>query len=398
MSNEKIFARNKTAGRGLFAGALFVAMNLFAPPGLAATHFHVDVSLHNEAKEANAKAPPDTKSSLDVTLVDQYFSVKSQAVTIIFDFKKRQRIVIDNDRRTYVDYSLFDTVGFRTLEFDNRKMISGALAAAKVDTISSDLVDVEHELSVQGGSLAKLEEDVGEEGFVMSSGKRRLARWSQAGSRVDSETAARFAKLLRYMWGGHPQILDRIAGGALIPNELTLTFSELGWDKTVSMSIKEVQQSGQPPAYDLSAYARRRLTLPANEIDVLLDASANLSRDAVNAAKDAQRQAIAKALQDGRILDAGLGIVEWDLMGGEPSLVHSFSREEMMQIQNDAAVQQLSTAMEAKTKEARTEAVKTLVSLRAGAPKKSYVLKIFEANYRNPLGDRALAQKLMVEA
>jgi len=69
---------------------------------------------------------------LEVILADRYFVVNSAKLATVYDFDRRKRVVIDIEHKTRVDYSLFDTVGFRVIEFRNREYLGKMLAGLKV--------------------------------------------------------------------------------------------------------------------------------------------------------------------------------------------------------------------------------------------------------------------------
>lgn len=379
----------------LVGSLLFAVASVISQPALAEVNLLMSIYTHNAPRKADTKVPPDSQESLEVTLADGFISVKSAQNTSIFDFKTRRRIVLDNTTKSYVGYSLYDTVGFRTLEFKNREMLNGALTAAKITGAPMAMVDNEHILSLQSRSPTKIDEAINGDDMVFSSDGRQLARWSKKGFEVSVTDAERFAKFLRYSQGGHPIVLGKLAVGNLIPNKLIFTFTEIWGTSSRSVSIKALRQVDSS-SNDLSSYSTRKAVVSSDSLDNILDQAVGLTREEMETAKTLNQNGVEKAFRDGQILDAMLGLLERTLMTGQQ--VQPFSSEQLIKVRSDPSVQKFTVALGAKTKEDVAEAIKTLVELRSQAPNKSYVLKIFEANDRRLLGDFVTARKLFMES
>lgn len=380
--------------------AYFVSSLLFAVTGtvsqsaLAAVNLLVNIETHNTPSKAASNIPPDSKESLEVTLAEGFTTVKSAQATTIYDFKTRRRIVLDDATKTYVGYSLYDTVGFRSIEFQNREKQRTALAAAKITAASMSLVDNEHLFSIQSRTPAKIDEGIKEGDLVFSSNDRQFACWSKRGFEVSGVDAERFAKFLRYNLGGHPMVLSKLASGNLIPDRLTFTFTEIGWTSSRSISIKAVNQVDSS-SIDLSSYSMRRASETPGKLDDILDQAASLKPEEIERAKGLYLESGKKKFHDGKGLDAMLELLEWTLMIGQQ--MPPLSAEQLISVRGDPSVQKLMTSLAAKTKDQFAEASKTLVELRSQAPRKSYVLKVFEANNRIRLGEFASSEKLFIE-
>jgi hypothetical protein len=372
-----------------------LALAIFQPAQAAMT---LQVELHTLTNYApnqeQKKAPTDTQQSLQVTLTDDTISVKSPQETTIYDFKKRRRILIDSANKTYLDFSLYDIVGFRVFEFQNRELLNGAMTAAKINAGISAKSDIEQILSIQSRSPSTVDETTNNDEMIFSSDNHQLARWSKNGITADSTDAARFAMYLRYTLGGHPQILAKLAAGNIIPNNLTLTFTDI-WGVTVySMSIKALPQKAAD-TYDLSAYTKRQPSSSQSKIDQILDKSANMTPQDIAATRLDYQDKLAHAFEGGKPLDVILGRLEWGLMTGQQK--QDFTPEQTALLRNDPSIQKLFGALQANSKETFTTAITTLVELRSEAPQKSYVLKLFEANDRAGLRDIMAAQQLFIE-
>jgi hypothetical protein len=381
--------------RNLIGSLLIAIASVVAQPALAALTLTVGVEIHNVPRKADSKIPGDARDSFNVTLADSYIAVKSPLQTTVFDFKARRRLVLNEASKSYIAYSLYDAVGFRSLELRNRDMLHGVLAAAKVDGIPMDTVDNEHILSLLSRSPAVIDEAADSSDLVFYSGKRELARWSKTGFEVKGDDAERFAKFIRYNQGGHPRILSKLAKGNVIPHRMILTFTEVWGTSYRSLSITALHQVSLV-AIDLNGYKEHTTATSPDELDRILDEAAGLRPDAMTEAAARNQNDVQRALRDGQLLDAMLGLIEWSLMTGQG--LPNIPADQMTKVRSDPSVQKLTAIVGAKTtKEDFAAAVKALVELRPQAPNKSYVLKIFEANDRIRLGDSASSKMLFVD-
>jgi hypothetical protein len=302
-------------------------------------------------------------------------------------------LLINNKDKTYIDYSLFDTVGTRAREFENRQRLNRMLAATKIHAQNNTLLDNEHILSVSANSPSKIDELDEDEYTVFANGDRPLLKVSKKGEEISHQELIRFTQYLRYNQGGHPHILDKLANGQHMPAILIFTFNEFWGKSTHTLTIKAIETI-DAKSYDLDAYQKHQAT-GFDSIDDLLTQAENATPDAIELAKVRNQESIAKAFQTGKFLDALLGLIERTLMTGQS--MQKLTAEQAAQLGADSAVQQFKQAMAAKNKEELANAAKMLVELRSHASEKSYVLKLFEANDRLQLGERELAKNLFKE-
>lgn len=360
----------------------------------AAVTLQVSIDAHNEPGKTDSKIPGDWRESLEVVLADGYIVVKSSKGATRFDFKNRRRVVFDADTKSYVTYSLYDTVGFRTLEFRNREVLHQMIAAAKIPEIAWSAADNEHLLSVHSRSPAQIGAAVIGDDMVFSGGGKQLARWSNNGFEVGVPDAERFAMFLRYWQGGHPGVLSRLAAGTVIPKKLSYTFTEVWGTSRRSISVDAVRE-GDAGSNDLNSYSMRKAGASSDPLDDLLDQASGLTAEAMDVAKARNREGVENAFRDRQALDAMLGTLEWSLMTGQP--MPPLSPGQSSWLRDDQSVRRFLSTMGANTKEQVAEAAKILMDLRSQAPGKAYVLKIFEANNRARMGDPLAARKLFID-
>lgn len=354
----------------------------------------LDVGRHIQARAGASGLPPDRQYTLEVALGDKYMQVASTEATTVYDFASRKRFVIDSRTKTRVDHSLYDTVGFVTYELKNRNTMAGMLSAAKVDAPAMAQVDHEHSLAVQETPSAPLQVKTENGDEVFYAGPNLMFRLGGRPTPVSPGDARMFAQLIRYTFGGHPQILSALAQANAIPEKLTLVTRDVGGTTTHSLVVRHVH-SDPVRAIDASAFPLRPASATDNPVDQALDRAAAFTSDELSNARQRSKTEIDTALQEGRALDAFLGIFEWSLMTGEAAAPLSADQQSLIRA-NDA-VRRLTMALSAKTKETLSKAIVDMADIGQSAKTKAYVLRIFEANNRATLGQRGDAQKLFLD-
>jgi hypothetical protein len=351
----------------------------------------VEVDTHVDAGKRAQNAPADTRSSLEVILADRYFVVNSAKLATVYDFDRRKRVVIDTERKTRVDYSLFDTVGFRVIEFRNREYLGKMLAGLKVGEKVMSTVDSEHILAVQAKPSNPLQVKTDDGGETYLNDGRVLFRRLEPSTPVSSSGDARmFTQFVRYTFGGHPQILNALTAKDSIPSRLVFIMND-GRLTTRTVNIKSVQLDDKTQI-DITAFPLRNASAPTDPVDEALDRAAAITATELIAARQRAKDELVAPFADGHVLDGFLCSFEWSLMTGE-NLPPS-SPEKAALLQKDESVRKLGIALGANTKETLADAVKVIAELRSSTATKGYVLKIFEANDRALLGDRQAARKL----
>ncbi len=348
---------------------------------------------HAASHVVRASRAADSKTTLYVTLADDYILTKSDSATTIYDFKNRRRVVMDGASKTYVDYSLFDTAGFRVFEMRNRIGMNAMLA--KIPELKpARKVDLEQELSLAEDSTTVVDASISGDALTLSSEGSPLATWSQHGAKAGAHDVAHFAQLLRYTQSVHPQVLAKLAEGGVIPDSLTFTVNTTMAVSTVNVTVEQVK-SATPPAYTLQGYTRRQAAPAQGQIDALMDRMAAQTPEqlaALRAAHPCDTEADYRADQ---LLDTMLGRVECTLSTGAAML--PFTPPQLEQMRASTPVSLAFSATSVTKKEEFAAAASTLSGLRGQAPRKAYILKLFEANNRARLGQFKESGQLFAE-
>jgi hypothetical protein len=365
----------KEAGfmRLIFSALMVLAMT---PQVQAAVTLHV------------SSTQQDRTSQIDVTLADSYLSVDTAKGRLVYDFAARRRYAINTATKEYAEYSLFDTVGFRVVEMHNRDVLRGAVAAIKVDTVLTTKQVQENELSVFSAGPGVAEEKTEGEQRVFYVDGVKLAAWSAAGVKVSATDAAQFTRFMRYARGGHPQLLERLAKGGVIPENLTLFLNE---GRDIKLVFTQVQNT-KSPAYDLKSYQRE---ISKDGVDALFDRIAAATPQQLDALRAEHPCDASEDFSDAQILDTMLGKMECMLSTGRQV---TLTTEQKQAAATSSSLSLLFAAINPGKDGQMADGVKTLVALRQQAPRKAYVLKVFEANNRLRLKQAKEAKGLFIEA
>ncbi|TFW15542.1 hypothetical protein [Duganella callida] len=378
----------------LHLAIFFLLLAAAAAPAPAAVTLHVSAAQHYEAPGPDANAPADRTVEMDVTLGDTYIQIDSDHGRMIYDFQSRRRYAVDPAAKIYVEYSLYDLVGFRVMEMKNRETLQQALAAAKVSDRPMVTADLENQLSIFKDGPSQVEEKTAGGMHEFSIGGARLASWSEGGTKVSAADAARFAQFLRYAEAGHPQLLERLAQGGMIPERLALYLNGLGPVGTVTLRFSAVLPA-QSPAYDLKPYRREAAS---GGIDGLLDRIAAMTPEqlaAFRAQHPCETSDSGDDFSAARVVETMLGRLECALSTGTPL---SLTPEQKEAVGASAPLGLLFASLNPSKQDEYANSIKTLQALREQAPRKAYVLKVFEANNRARMGQVKEAQQLFVEA
>ncbi|MDB5935452.1 MAG: hypothetical protein JWQ01_2796 [Massilia sp.] len=356
----------------------------------AGLSFRMEVATHNApgANTTGSRPGDDTRTS-QVVLGDRHMVVTTAGASVIYDFASRRRYEIDLKAGTYVDYSLFDTLGFRTMEVRNRQNLGRALAAAKLERKVFDPVFDEQSLSVSSDTQRTLSESAEDADTVLSIDGKALMRIAAGGTPVSAGDAAAFTRFVRYQFGGHPLVLAKLAALRRVPSRFVMNYAEAGGAQTRTFTIAGLAPA-DAPGYDMGKYTARGGG--ADEIDQLLDRARTTRWPTQEQSRLRAEGEMSAAFDEKRPLDAMLGAIELTLVTGAP--MTPFPVERLPMIQADPSVRALLGAMNPQDKAGQSAAVRVLQSLRPQTMSKRHMLQLFEANHRAKLGERAAALEL----
>lgn len=354
---------------------------------LAATLFDISTQMHTQAHAGVSSTPPDVQGQESLILADGVMALKTAGNEAVYDFKKRRLYVINLKSNTYVNESLYSTVGFRVLEFQSREAQRKAITVPAVAAELPSTLDSEHSLSIVMGGTEQISGKKEDGKLIFSDHERELAHWSEQGIDASPADVTGFVQFLRYTAGGHPQILAEMAARHSVPNDISLSFNQ-----PYGVTTKHLVVTGGKPIDWNPDYLAglRPESSGANSIDTMLDQGTRLNQDDALAAQRKNRQVTGQAVQAKRMLDVLLGSVEFRLITGEPAA--ALPSELIEAINHDDACRRFEVAIRANTKAELDDAVKTLVELRSASTSGQNVLKLYEADARMHVGDATALQ------
>lgn len=357
------------------AGALCAS----AAPALAVLSFDMSVATKYTVAAHGDNPPPDEVKQYKVVLGERYISVSTAGESTIYDFAGRRRYQVDLGSASYVDYSLFDGVGFRTSELKHRAFLSESLRKAGVGPVFDPVFD-EHNLSIAAPGR-KLSESTEAGATVLAVDGNPMAQIPAGGTAISAGDAAQFGRMLRYRFGGHPLVLARMAAEKRVPAGFVMLHKRMGWSEVRTYTIGALKP-GAPANFDLKPYTAR--TAQGNEIDQLLDAAQANAAPPTAALKKAFEAEVAQAFADKRIFDAMLTMAEWSFVSGVPM---EPSAQQTALMRSDPAIQAFAGQTRFKSKAELEARIAKLQELRKASTRKQHVVMLFEANLRGKLGD-----------
>jgi hypothetical protein len=366
--------------------AVLLIAGAHAQAGLS---FQMEAVTRHQSAEGSVNTRPEHETATrQVVLGDRHMLVSGPGAAEMFDFAGKRRVQVDLKTGTYVDYSLFDTVGFRVMEVKNRENLSRMIAAAKIDKIAFDPVFDEHALSIHSQPERTLAEHADGGDTVLSIDGKQLMRIAAGGTPVSAADAALFSRYLRYMWGGHPLALARLQALRRIPPILVMYYREVGGSGTRTLRVAGLTPAAAP--HDIGRFTPG--AAGADEIDQVLDRANPSPSATLDQRRQAYQAEMNAAFAEKRPLDGMLSAVEWNLMTGEP--MARFSADQLAMIQADPAVRAVTQAINPRDKAALSAATRVMQSMRMHTISKRHMLQLFEANHRAKLGERSAALAL----
>ena len=384
-----------TLAPALRRASVAVLLFLAASAAQASVAFHVTLTTERVNK-------PDVKTSLparatqesDVVLGEHFISIREGQTLSVLDFATRRRHVIDTVAATYASYSLFDGAGFRAAELRHRQVVAGALQAGGLHQHVTPPVYEEQALSMQGSKRrGPLQANVLEGAVLWSLEQQPLLQLAIGGSPASDEAARAFAQWLRYTWGGHPLVLDLLAGGKRIPADFTLHYQEVGGTVTRHFRVSQLRLDG-PATYALAAYRPRALTPGAPALERVL-AQAALLTPLGEQAHAALRAEAEQRFAANQPFEAFLTMLEDHFSTG--ALVEKLSPQQQMAMQTCQPIHDLTRGLLARDQEGIAAALATVQALRQQAGLAQPVLALFEGNLRAKLGQWPAATALYLQ-
>jgi tetratricopeptide (TPR) repeat protein len=329
-----------------------------------------------------------------VDLGDRFFSYTQEGSQQIYDFANKRIITVDLATKRYSDDSLFSDLGFRVFEFQNRLGLSGIIATAKISDNPMTPVLSEHLFALQQkdkkSELSQTEKD---DWVSFSADGKELLSYSKGGQPVSSEKKEMFIKMIRYIYGGHPQILAKMASDNFIPRSITIHRYNI-LNEIYNLKISDIENT---PAkfYSLEGYEPKILSADTDKFSDALNKIKHKKDIDLEKHLKLIESKIKEYLENNNNLDAMLIGFEYSLTAGLSLPVALQDR--IPDITKDESVKKLLLSLNSKSKDQAKINLDILQNLEKETVSERHTLKIFEANHQMILGKYDAAKELFQE-
>lgn len=337
---------------------------------------------------------------------------EGQGREVALDFATRRRIEIDVDAGQVDDTALLATLGLRAIELPNRAHIASVIAAGGAAAPGFGPVFTEHQLAVLdpdrrttmtpaeagaaagAGAAFDIEVAARDAEVTYSHAGELLVAHSTGGTAAAPEHVRAFVQFVRYRFGGHPLVLERLAAQARIPEALRLRAlvpTNLD-DSAISLRVTGASESTEvPPPRQVAPAIFEEEPEPVDAI--LLAQYARGFRDDRPAPDVRLTGALAVARQ-GRVLEGLLAFLALSL---EQPVAMPLALADAVKASRDPRLAPIVGARPGSADEARANA-DALGALRDEVDAHAEALFAMEAALRAALNEIEWAKALYIEA
>jgi hypothetical protein len=354
--------------------ALAACIPLF-PSAHAAVVLTYDVSSESQPLPGSSAKPAQETYPLTATLGHDYLTVEHHGTRLVYELDKHRLLEINLADRTYVDHSLFEDIGFRVIELQNRLTINAALAAAKVQQAPTPPALVEHLFSLTSEKEhTVLEEKHRHNEQIFTWQGHELMAVSDTLLPLPAGYQAEYWRFLRYYAGGHPAIYTSLAklNGAPATLRIVITNASI---ETRTLHLMRVQETNEVPPSISDFHPKPS---PSDEpYPTLSRLGADAPSIITTRSADAVRARDAETEQH-HYLDALLSQLEANLETGDRGIDWLSSHRDPLAADEDS--RKLMASLQPRSPQEAETAVQTLEALRTSAPDRRYVINVFEGN------------------
>jgi len=336
----------------------------------------------------------ESESLHAIEIGENFFSYETREVKYIYDLGTHKIITISAIDNTFVEGSLFATLIFKMNGFRSRLMLGQTLTTGIVSDSHNSQIFTEHLFSLthlkEGPKLAMKADNTS---VSFSWEGKDLLSYSKEGEEVSRKEKEMFIKFFRYVYKGHPQILDQLSTDNIIPHAITINHYHTSFEKT-SLELSSIRTTPSEP-YSLDGYLPAPLqdkTTP--ELTFLLNMKT--SRDIKLKEHLAHLLSrVDEEFENGNYLDTFLLYLEYSLCSGL-QLPPSF-QEQLPKMREDEDVANLQALISGINSEITEELLLQLEELEEKTTVQKHVIKIFQANTQTGLGNIKQAKELFFE-
>jgi len=339
------------------------------------------------AKGGTTVLPKDTTKDIDVLLYPRSFVINDGASSTIYDFDKRQMLVVNQSEQTITPVSLFSIVVFRDLERRNRLGIASIFDAAKIkpNADNPDLqivrpVDIDMIFGSESNAKdtgAKIEKATAGGKTTFKSGTE-LANYTVSEVGVPAELQDSYKKFLLYYLQIHPVIKSSLSAEGRIFKSLEVNnnanYASSRNNYTFKNSIPVPENTYVLP----QNFKAQAVQVPSLNV-VMQKANATQSLSV-----DGYESKIENSIQSKQYVDAALGLNELLLAhSGKVELYKPFLKKNVPVILQDKQAAMLMSAISSKpnSEEMLNNIISFMQTAKPQAREFGYLMDLFMANH-----------------
>lgn len=328
--------------------------------------------------ELSSKAAPPEEHDLTILLGDSKIETQTREYTRIHDFEKESIFTGESDTDVFTRSPIYQDIGFRVHEFQNRLRLGAALSAANIEDHPMEVPYSEHQLSLSSNDGTELVRKKRNGEVSFSHNKKPLFSYSIKGEKIAPETARRFVLSLRYHFGIHPEALEELQALNKIPDTFTIYRLETE-QKSATLSLLELKEVPE------SRFTSVKQSIPPSGSDILdlsaiVQSKTALEYDAYCEQMLADAVVAAKAEND---LESVCLFLGYTLATGKQLPEPFFAYKD--RFSSNPTVQRLFASINPQSEDAATKAVASLTELISSVQRGRSVILIFRANIQTSL-------------
>ena len=370
----------------------------FTGNSFANLSFSIHVQQTKDQQDADKKIYQEKNEyDMSVDLGDTYFSYTRGGILRIYDFVKKRLITIELSNKIYSDDSLFATILYRTMEFQNRLWPGGIfnIPRFKKDIPMASVFN-EHLLSLEQKDKKPEVSEISKDGFLhFSSEGKELLSYSTKGEEVSPDNKKMFITFFRYVFAGHPQILKKLSSDNVIPKSMCVNQFDSLLSETNLLTISMIK-STPDMLYSLENYIPGVLSNDKDRFSKILhDIKYSKTIDMESRLELLQSRA-SEYFKNGNYLDMMLAYLECSLSSDLPLPKAFVKRKKVLEEADTISKLYLTIKRKKNIKEAE-ESLAILQEWEKNAKNERYLLKYYEANHQSRIGKRQEAKDLYYE-
>lgn len=322
-----------------------------------------------------------------------YIWVNSNNDSTIYDYNKKRIYRLNSKSNT----SLYSVIAFRLSEAQNRLYLGSILSKANVPPLINQPSIIDHTFSIKSHTpLTYTVSNTTENGIVsFISSANILSSFSEKTIPAEPANLKGFIMFLRYEYGIHPDILDRITSQKGIPKKLIIYDYNLNDKDKVTLELSSIR--------DINSKKLKKALKRQDKISLGDKSDLGLQIDSLKPNQKKVSQYVDNLLKSAdslykkeHYIESVLAYLEFSILTGK-NLPEGFLNKKESFMEKDS-VKQLFASINPGKEEYMLGAIQKLIHYQQTAQKHQAVLYLFEANLRLSEGNPRLAKKLYLKS